>query len=82
MNFDSGYPRSTLTAKNHGDISFDVHAIVATLFCENDDPINKTCINHKNRDLEDCNFINLEWCTYIYLNNYVRNFKNKKNKIL
>lgn len=64
VNFDNGYGRTTLTAKGHGDISFDVHIIVATLFCENDDPINKKCVNHKNGDKQDYCYLNLEWCTY------------------
>ena len=47
-----------------------VHRLVAYMFLENDDPINKFQINHKNED-KLCNFIdNLEWCTPQYNCNY------------
>lgn len=40
-----------------------VHRIIATLFIPNDDPVNKTEINHINYNKADNRVENLEWCT-------------------
>ena len=54
-----------------------VSRIVAFMFIENDDPINKTQVNHIDEDPENNNIDNLEWCT----NEYNQNFgtKNKRH---
>ena len=49
---------------------FYLHRLVATAFIENDDPINKTEVNHKNEIRHDCRVENLEWCTREYNLNY------------
>lgn len=41
-----------------------VYRIVAEAFIENDDIVNKTCINHKDGCVANCKVDNLEWCTY------------------
>lgn len=41
-----------------------VHRLVAYAFVENDDPIHKTTINHKDGDRSNNKFDNLEWSTY------------------
>lgn len=61
------YPRLKLTINNSKKrIIKYIHVIVAKLFCNNDDPINKTEVNHKNKDKGDYYYLNLEWCTHQY----------------
>lgn len=40
-----------------------LHRIVATAFCENDDPLNKKWVNHKDGNKLNNNATNLEWVT-------------------
>lgn len=47
-----------------------IHRLVAMAFLENDDPINKREINHKDEDKENNDVDNLEWCTRKYNCNY------------
>ena len=43
-----------------------IHRLVALQFVPNDDPENKTYINHKNGNKRDNSISNLEWCTQSY----------------
>ena len=49
---------------------WQVHQLIGLCFVENDDPINKTVINHKNEVKIDNRPENLEWCTQKYNTNY------------
>ena len=64
--FSNGYPRICLNGKN-----FYKHIIVANQFLINDDPINKTEVDHISRDRSDYHLLNLRW---------VSNSDNQKNK--
>lgn len=47
-----------------------VHRLVALVFIENDDPVNKTQVNHIDEDKTNNKVDNLEWCTHEYNINY------------
>lgn len=47
-----------------------VHRIVASAFCNNDDVVTKTQINHKDENRLNNNASNLEWCSPKYNINY------------
>lgn len=58
-----GYERITLNF-NGKERHYLIHVLVAKSFILNDDPINKTQVNHKN-GIKTHNFVNnLEWCTH------------------
>lgn len=47
-----------------------VHRLVAIAFVENPKPKEYTIVNHKDENPLNCKADNLEWCDYIYNNNY------------
>ena len=60
-----GYVVCSLQGKH-----FKVHRLVAKYFVENEDPTNKTIINHKDEDKTNNVYTNLEWCDKKYNANY------------
>ena len=65
----SGYAHVGLW-KNQKCKQCRVHRLVAAAFCENDDPKNKTQVNHINENKLDNRAENLEWCSPKYNTNY------------
>lgn len=66
-----GYEDVTLYNKKlKKTIPYRVHRLVAIAFIENDDPINKTQVNHKDECKTNNNVNNLEWCTPKYNMDY------------
>ena len=63
INPRSGRPQLSLNKNNHRKM-MKLYRLVALAFVENDDIINKTCVNHKDGDVLNCKADNLEWCTY------------------
>ena len=58
-----------------------VHRLVAFMFVENNDIVNKKEVNHKDENKENNYAYNLEWCTPKYNSNYGnRNEKMSKKK--
>lgn len=56
--------------KNGNDKVMKVHRLVAYMFIENDNPKEKTQINHIDENKTNNNVYNLEWCTVKYNNKY------------
>lgn len=54
--------------RNGKPYTYKVHRLVALTFLDN--PENLPCINHKDENKQNNNFINLEWCDVKYNNNY------------
>ena len=80
-NLRNGY-YSVMLSNNGERHRVDVHRLVAICFVPNDDPENKTFVNHKDEDKLNNNADNLEWCTQDYNNSYndVR-IKSAKGKV-
>lgn len=64
----------TNLSKNGKGKTYSIHNLVAKAFIPN--PNNLPCVNHKDENKHNNNVSNLEWCDYIYNNNY--NLKAKK----
>lgn len=65
--------------KNSKTKMYKVHRLVAQAFIPNPDGLQ--CINHKDENKTNNCVDNLEWCTYLYNNNYgTRNFKSASNR--
>lgn len=48
---------------NHKNYVYYIHRIIATLFIENDDVVNKKEVNHIDRNKTNNDYRNLKWCT-------------------
>ncbi len=64
---ESGYMFVVLS-KNGKTKGFRVHRLIAETFLDNFN--NYKCVNHKDENKENNNANNLEWCSYLYNNNY------------
>lgn len=75
---EDGYTRVKIN-----DIHHSVHRIIATTFIPNDDPENKTQVNHIKEKEKSNNCVeNLEWCTPKYNANYgTRNERTCESKM-
>ena len=68
---DNGYGYLRVGLSKNGIIKLcHVHRLVARAFVPNDDPENKTHINHRDEDKHNNSADNLEWCNQRYNNNY------------
>ena len=63
----SGYMFVSLS-KNGKTKGFRVHRLVAEAFLKNKNKYK--CVNHKDENKANNNVNNLEWCSYLYNNNY------------
>jgi hypothetical protein len=57
------YKKIKLVDDNGKRICLSLHRIVAMVFITNDDPVNKTQVNHKDNIRFNCKSSNLEWVT-------------------
>lgn len=69
QNIVKGYMQVMLS-KNSKRVNTKVHRLVAIAFIPNDDPVNKTTVNHKNEDKLDNRVENLEWMSIADNTNY------------
>lgn len=61
---EDGYEEVTLGNAQHRNSSVRIHRIVASLFVPNDDPKNKTEVNHKDFNRLNNDYTNLEWISH------------------
>lgn len=61
--------------------SINLHRLIATLFVENNDPLNKTDVNHRDLNPKNNAADNLEWCTKAYNAKYSPVFRALKNAL-
>lgn len=66
--------------KNNNVRQFFIHRLVAHMFIENDDSINKNFVNHKDENTTNNIVSNLEWCTHKYNINYGTRTKRASEK--
>lgn len=59
----------------------NIHKLIATLFVENDDPLNKTQVNHRDMNPKNNAADNLEWCTRAYNMKYSPVFRALKKAL-
>lgn len=64
---NTGYSFVVLS-KNGKTKGYKVHRLVAETFLKNEK--NYKCVNHKDENKQNNNVENLEWCSYLYNNNY------------
>ena len=64
----SGYWYVTLITKKVKHKKHNIHRLVAEHFVPN--PQKFSCVNHKDENTKNNIFLNLEWCTYAYNNEY------------
>ena len=60
-----GYKFVNLSKNGNNTVVF-VHTLVANAFLCNDDPVNKTEVNHIDENTRNNCAYNLEWCTHLY----------------
>ena len=60
------YLRVKLTNNSGNGKLYRVHRLVAEAFCDNPDPENFNCVNHKDENKLNNRADNLEWCTNEY----------------
>lgn len=60
---ENGY-MTVILWKNNKEKNFYVHRLVATMFIENDNPIEKTQVNHKDFNRQNNSVENLEWVSH------------------
>jgi hypothetical protein len=58
-----GYPSTSLIKDDGTILQTKIHRIVAEFFCQNDSPLTKTQVNHKDGVKTNNHYLNLEWCT-------------------
>ena len=61
--------------------SINLHRLIATLFVENNDPLNKTDVNHRDLNPKNNAADNLEWCTKAYNAKYSPVFRALKKAL-
>lgn len=61
--------------------SINLHRLIATLFVENNDPLKKTDVNHRDLNPKNNAADNLEWCTKAYNAKYSPVFRALKNAL-
>lgn len=59
----TGYVSVWLQCEDGCEVNAQVHRLVATAFCNNDDPLTKNIVNHIDGNPSNNNSDNLEWCT-------------------
>lgn len=56
-----------------------VHVLVATVFCQNDDPVDKNQVNHINHNRHDNRAVNLEWISRADNNKHAHQKEGRKS---